>query len=75
MTDDNCDLCDRPFRKRDKVIEEMLIVEGTAVHFAFHEGCKKGLDWYDEMRGLAVKNRRREHRRPLKSQSVLKEVD
>ena len=70
---DNCDLCGRAFKKKDKPIKEMMVVEGTAVHFTMHETCKNGLDWYLQMYTLARKNKRA--KKPLKNQSKLEEEE
>ena len=65
-----CELCNKPLRKSHKSTEELMVIDGQAVTFIFHDACKKGIDWYVEMKSLARKGKR--GKRPLKSQSTLK---
>ena len=66
---DVCDICGKPIRKKDKPVEEMMVVEGTAVHFTMHEACNKGLEWYLELKRLCKKGKR--SKRPLRGQKKL----
>jgi len=70
MTDD-CELCGKSIRKSHKLVEEIMVIDDKAVTFEFHYACKKGIDWYLELKELCRKNKRT--KKPLKSQKKLSE--